>query len=324
GVMERAAGLCLSLAEYWERRGRLREGWLSIGECVMRSDALRPSHIRANLLERAGWIAYLLGEYATSIAWQTESLELCRLLDYREGLASALNNLATVRLEQGAMQEAADLFRESLAIWRELGDVEKQAARLSNLGLVSLQQSLYPDAESYLQEAHALFEQLKDPIGMGGSLCNLSDLALRRKDWLAARELAAGSLQWFRGISDRRGIACSLANLAASTLRLGDYDAADSYVREALTICLETGLRGLAPSLLEMRSVLLASSRRSMAHFALTASQTIRERLHISRSEGEEELLNQSPVQQQDGLPEPDRTAISNMSWEEMLAQVCN
>jgi predicted ATPase/class 3 adenylate cyclase len=179
-----------ALMRFWYQRGHLREGSRRCEDALAAHDDQSLPRVKA--LFGACLLAHRLGEYERADAIAQERLELARLLDDAEGVASALVGVgmmastlgddmraelayaesaelaraagypwivATATFNLGSLAEEKDddvarvRFEESLALYREVGDGRFVAATLCNLGLVAFRQGRNDDAEALLRES---------------------------------------------------------------------------------------------------------------------------------------------------------------------------
>jgi predicted ATPase/class 3 adenylate cyclase len=241
--------LCGALQRFWWTRGHLSEGrqWCTRVLCKAGAEETRE---RANVLNAAGVLAYLQGDYPAARTRHEEGLAIRRELGDRFGIARSLGNLGIVALHQGDYPAARALFEQSLAIQRELGDRVGIARSLSNLGIVAFEQGDYPAARALYEESLAMRRELGDRFGIVSTLGNLGNVTFQQGDYPAARALHEESLTIARELGHRSGIANSLGNLGCVAFEQDDYPAARALHEESLAIHRELGdKRGIADSL---------------------------------------------------------------------------
>ncbi|MEV6286091.1 BTAD domain-containing putative transcriptional regulator [Kribbella sp. NPDC051770] len=183
---------------------------------------------------QVGWHHLERGTLHEAAHWMTRSLSCTQTEPPGHVAAIAVNGLGMVRLYQGELREAADLFAEALRLnagsrpasdliikgnlasaLRQLGDVDS-AADLLNDVLDAYRQQSYPRGElSTLDELARLHLQRDSAAAL--------DLALR------ARDLAVTG-------RDRKAQAQTMATVAQAHLALGDLAAAISSAEDCLAI----------------------------------------------------------------------------------------
>ena len=248
--------LCGALQRFWWARGHLSEGRDWCARILGKAGAEAPTEERAKVLNGAGGLAYLQGDYPVARELHEESLAIRRQLGDRRGVASSLNNLGSVARDLGDLASARALFDESLSIARELGDRGYVANILGNLGIVAHEQGDYPAARALHEESLAMMRELGDRGRIASSLGNLARVAYVQGDYPAARIQYDESLAITRELGDRVGIAGALNNLGRVARDQGDLASAWALHQESMVIVRELGDRqGIADSLEGLASV---------------------------------------------------------------------
>ena len=251
--------LCGALGRFWSTRGHFAEGrqWCTRVLCKAGAEERTPE--RAYLLNAAGVLCSLQGDFPAARALHEESLAIRRELGDRFGIAASLGNLGNVAVNQGDHPAARALQEQSLAIYRELGDRFGIAATLNSLAVLALKHNDYPAAKALLEESMAIRRALGHRRGIAGVLNDLGYAALARGDDPAAKAPLEESLAISRELGDPYAIAMSLSNLGHVAVNQGDYPAARALLDESLTIRRELGDRFGIPYSLDGLAVLVAS-----------------------------------------------------------------
>jgi len=240
--------LCLRLASalgyFWEVHGHFNEGRERLSAILQMQGAQRRTVARTRLLARAAELAYRQSDYAATVELAEESLDICREIGDRQGIASALIKLGNAATESGDYEAASAHLEEALAIWRELDDKHGIARALISLGWISLRTGEYPEANARLGEALSLSRELGDTRSMGFEHSGLGEVALRQGDYGRARRLLEESLDLRRQLGNKWGVGVSLGTLGWVAIRQGDWDRALAYLRESLEVRQEIGDRG--------------------------------------------------------------------------------
>ena len=213
--------LCGALLVFWVTRGHLSEGRAWCARVDEKAEGKERTAERAKMLNAAGHLAQLQGDYPAARARHEESLAIRRQLGDQRGVAFSLNNLANVSNEQADYDLARSLYEESLAIRRQLGDRRGIAISLGNLGLVARAQGDLLSARALHEESLAIMRELEHPVGIAGSLCYLGMVVTEQGDYAAARVLYKESLLIFRQLGDIVGTAWALEGLADVIAALG-------------------------------------------------------------------------------------------------------
>jgi tetratricopeptide (TPR) repeat protein len=137
-------------------------------------------------------------------------------------MSSALNHLAQLAMDQGALAEARGYQEESLAQARESGYRGLEAIALFSLGVVASRQGVYHEAVAHEQAALALARAIGNQWLAGGALIQLGLVAVTQGH--EAWDDALGYL--------REGLHTTLAIGAAPLVLYGLYGLADLRARE--------------------------------------------------------------------------------------------
>ena len=236
-----------ALFRFWEMREYFTEGRDSLGKLLKLTGAAAPTKARARVLFAAGVLALEQGDCASADGLISESLDIARQQDDKQGAAISLNALAVNARHLGDIPVARALFEESLALWRELSDQKAVARSLSNLANIVKLQGDYVGARSLHEECLSIFQGLGDRTGVAWSRNYQGDVARDQEDSAAAQMLYEQALAIFRELGDCWGIAGTLADLGNLAREQGRYPIACALYRESIKIFQELAhKRGIA------------------------------------------------------------------------------
>ena len=169
-------------------------------------------------------------------------------------VAFVLNNLGTVALRRGNLDEADDYLRRALTIWQSVApDSLDLAPTLNNLGALARERGDLEQARDYYQRTLKIKQQfVPDSLDVAGTLNSLGTLAFSRGELARAKDL----LQRALAIRQRQASgslieAGTLSNLGSLALVGGELAAAEAFFQRALEI-----YQQLAPSSLNSASIL--------------------------------------------------------------------
>jgi len=140
-----------------------------------------------------GIVAYGLGDPKLARSTWQECARLAPLVGDRMSQARALNNLGSLAREEGRIDEAFDLFRESLAVSEEEGIPTSVALALTNLGSMAVERGDISAGEHQLQQMLQLFDSLREAWGVASCLTDLAAIAVQRGQPVRATRLFAAS-----------------------------------------------------------------------------------------------------------------------------------
>lgn len=272
--------LVRALWRFWWLHGHLSEGMDALDAVLSGTDTSSAVHaeLTAGVLNGAGVLAHVRGEYGRAERLLVQSLELAGSLELKSAMAAAHHNLAALARERGDWPRARAAYEQSLALERELGNTWGIATSLINLGALAEDQSDTARAAELLDESLGLLRRIGDEHGIATALHNLAAVARDAGDWSRAAELHEQSLALWRKLGDRWGIAAELCDLGRVTERAGDWQRAARLIGESLTIFGELGVRQPIAGCLEgLAAVLCAARRPSDAATLLGAAEALRE-----------------------------------------------
>jgi tetratricopeptide (TPR) repeat protein len=197
-------------------------------------------------------------------------VERLRATGDRWSFAFALTTLAMVAPNT---DEAESLLSESLAISRALGDQSGIASCLDELASIASDHAMMQRAIQYWDEALGLYREMGYRWAYAFCLDKLGYARRRMGDYDVAEALHRESLEGSRAIGDRLGVAGSLDNLGLVAIDCGDYAAAEAFLREGLAIRQAIGHDGsTAVSHLSLATLEVARNNMAAATTALDAS----------------------------------------------------
>lgn len=278
---DNAWDICLRLActlgLFWEVRGYFSEGRGRLATILAMEPAQGRTASRAKLLARAAELAYRQSDYAATVAFAEESLEIYRGVGDWQGMASMLIKLGNAVTESGDYGHASECLEEALSLWRELEDKHGVARALISLGFIAMRQGIYSLADDRLVEALSISRELGDARSMGFELSGLGEVALRQSDYQRATQLLEESLELRRQLGNKWGVAVSLGTLGWVALRERDLDRAMARLDESIKIRKEIGDKGgIAWCLERLAEIHAAQGKPEKAVHLLSAAATLR------------------------------------------------
>lgn len=193
----------------------------------------------------------------------SQALKINRLIDRRVGIASNLNNLGVIALEQEDPQQAVVYFREAQEVNRELGDPKGLSETLNNLGLAYMTQGRVNEARQAYQEALENAGHLPPGPLLALSLTHLGDVALACKDYDLALNYYHRAYLVNRGPRDQ---AANWERTGRLFLEMQAYGQADYYLQQALQAFRRLqDTNGIADTLQDLTRLALAQGDQTAA-----------------------------------------------------------
>ena len=177
-------------------------------------------------------------------------LELSRELGDKGDVATALNSLGTIAVQQGNSEQARALLQENMGVLEELEEegspdtTLKRFHALNLLGYLAIyEDDDYAGGTALWEESLALAREIGDPNEVGIMLSNLGHPALLQGEYERARELSEEALAFARelGSSGVELIPTASINLGLALLSLGEHERAAAPFEEALVMSEEPG-----------------------------------------------------------------------------------
>jgi len=180
----------------------------------------------------------LLGDYALAQSYSSEALALYNDLDDSQGMALACTILGHVHLAAGAVNLAAEDFKQALSISSSVANfpLDLSAMILEGLGTCLLEQEKPELARQCLEVAQSIHERIGDPRGNAASLSSLGDYWYTFGDYSKAIQYYETSLAITVEIGEKVEQAINLANLGNCYSKLDDQQKAIDYYKQGIQV----------------------------------------------------------------------------------------
>lgn len=234
-----------ALGRFWHFRGHQEEGLAWLAQALARATGERANleSLRAKALERAGYLAFFLGELDRARAWCEESVTKWQELGDARSLAHTLCTLGAVINAQGDPGRARSLLEEGIALFRQVEDKPGLVRALFWHGHVTYRERDFASARVSAQESIKLGWQVGDLGNIAAATDTLGMIAFHEGDYATARASLEESLRLMRQVEDRSGIAIMLDLLGGIAYRQGRYDEAKARVEESQLIWQDLGIK---------------------------------------------------------------------------------
>ena len=234
-LAEAGVRLAAALQWFWHMRGPIDEGQQWLERAIAHARGVTGS-LRARALGALGLLTWRAGKLDRARTILEESVALARAVPDEATLASALHNLAHVRVMQvdGSFREAAEIWEESVARFRAIGDRWGVAWSLFCLGDHGRGQQNIPDVTVRLGESLELLREIGDRWLTAYVLTSLGGVAREQEDFARATTLLEESLAIWREAGTNHAIAIGYRELGHVALYQGLHDRAASLYRASL------------------------------------------------------------------------------------------
>jgi predicted ATPase/class 3 adenylate cyclase len=177
---EDAAAIAAAVWRFWYVRGRGTEGraWL---EAALRVSPLG-SALRGGLLNALGVLAWIQGDIAHARRCQENSLELFESAGDRTGALHALGDLAVIEISGGNHERGLELLESVASRARALGDAWSLASSLQNIATLRLYRGELDEAEEAFEKTSVAAAQAEDAALQALAGSGSGHVALARGD----------------------------------------------------------------------------------------------------------------------------------------------
>lgn len=188
----------------------------------------------SNAWEVQGIALWVKEEYGQAISAHTQSLEIRKEIDYKEGVAYSNKNIGLCFQGLGDAKLAMESYLLARDIAIEINDSSLLAKALGNIGTLYEEGNDIEKALDFHGQSLKIFELLKQKRFLGNTLNNIALIYLNTDQPTKAQNFAKRSLEIRKLIDDEWGIAQSLNLLGVIASNEENYVKADSLFKQAL------------------------------------------------------------------------------------------
>jgi putative nucleotidyltransferase with HDIG domain len=268
------AGDLLAEARARERAGCIQEAIEFYESAVAHAERRGEASVLAEALRRVAVARHRHDEPAAARALCERSYQVATAAHRTLLAAEALNSLAAMELDAGALDAAQATFaralelgggfgelrarveqnlgivanirgdldgalahyRASLDAYREEGNEHGCACAYHNLGMVSADRELWLDADRYFQESRTIAERIGDAHLKAHCLVNHAEIHVARQHYDEARADAEAALAIFDQLGDRAAKADAYRAIGVVYRETGRFALAESRLRSAIEL----------------------------------------------------------------------------------------
>ena len=228
--------LCSALILFWWRQGHLIEGRSWCSRAAESAAGKARTSERAQVLQGAGILSWMQGDYAGAGSCFQESLEILEELKEDRYLSFALGGVAMVAFGMDDYVKAREFGDQAHAVAVASGDQWDVAWAGYFIGLLKRIDGDYPGAvENYL-EAIRIYRKLGDRIGLSYPLYDIGLAAYYQGDFETAAKYLEESLQIRKDANDLWGIAESQYGLGLVAFGKKDFVTARVYFEASVAL----------------------------------------------------------------------------------------
>ncbi|MDR8393299.1 tetratricopeptide repeat protein [Aliifodinibius sp. S!AR15-10] len=176
-----------------------------------------------------------------AITYAERALTLSREINYRKGIAGALDELGYAYNTKGNFAKAIDHFEKGIEVSRAVGDSLELVSILNNLGNTYKTQNEYERALEYYFESLALCEQMELERGVSVTLGNIGLCYFELKNHDQALEYYQKALEINQRLGNKASLAINYNNIGLLHGDEGRFEEALQYHQKALELRRELG-----------------------------------------------------------------------------------
>jgi predicted ATPase/DNA-binding SARP family transcriptional activator len=208
-------------------------------QCLLESLAIRRKFddpMITGSLMNLGHLAWMRGQFAQSMAWVQEGLDMSRARGDRWNVARFSTALGVLANELGNLDAARLYLNDSLQVYRELHDREGIANALNGLGGTEVLLLHYDDALRLFDEAIAIYRDIGVTIYLAQTLVNAATVLNYMHGYKQSRLRAEEALHIARTIDAKNAVVMCLVELARSDFGEGHLAEARSHLIQAIRV----------------------------------------------------------------------------------------
>src|ERR1051326_4542485 len=177
--------------------------------------------------------------YEKGIEYSEKAKALAEKINFRKGLAAALNNIGIIFMYQGNYEKAMENYSSALKIDEAMHDRQGEAKCLGNMGMIYNNQGNYEKALQAQLGSLKIKEEIGDKKGAAHSYNNIGTIYLNQNNFEKALEQHQKALKLRQEIADKLGIANSYNNIGNDYSSIGNISTDKKSVEENYSKALE-------------------------------------------------------------------------------------
>jgi tetratricopeptide (TPR) repeat protein len=232
--------------------------------------------IKVDCLNDIGGFKVKMHDYNNALDDLLEAQSLSKKINYKDGLANALQRIGILLMNKNNYSEAMDYYKKAIAIKKELGDKKGIADCTSNMGIIYSDQGEYTKAIEHYFAAFKIREEIKDTYGTAISLISIANIYFLQNNYKAALDHYFQSLK-LNGIEKYRSFIAEVkSNIGLTYFRMNNVDKGLQYFNEAMKIDEELGdKQGIAIAKSDLGNVYAARKDYKTSLELLNESRTL-------------------------------------------------
>lgn len=218
---------------------------------------------------------YLFVNLDTALSISSDQLIASEKLNYKNGIANSLHNLAMGYTLKDDYSAALPYVYRALKVRNDIGDRHGLAAEYIQLGNILTYQSEFPKALENYDQANKIFSEIKDTINTGISLTCIGNVYTALENYPKALEHLLKSLTIIEKSNNSYLLSNLYSNLGMLYNRIEKYELASVYLEKGLKIARQISYtEGICGSLYEL--AFLTSRQKQPEKAIIYASESLK------------------------------------------------
>lgn len=192
---------------------------------------------KVNLLNAISW-EYYATESSTSLNYARQALKLAETINFKYGIATALNTIGIAYYFKGHYPEALKVYIRATRILEAMNPpaLKKLSALYNNIATVLIELRRYQDAELYFRKSLKVDGDAGDKLGMAQSYNNIGLIYKEQNKYDTALSYYFKAYALRKEINDKRGMPSTLTNIGVSYILTHKADLGQKYLNQALQL----------------------------------------------------------------------------------------
>jgi sensor histidine kinase YesM len=183
----------------------------------------------ANALNNIGSIYNTQGDFSNALEYFNKCLKISEVMRDTAAIANSLNNIGTIYKKQLKYSKALEYFQRSLDISTKSGYGKLISYSLINIGYIYKINKDFSNALYYFEQGLCVSEQIVDNIQIANSLVSIGELYLEKNEPIKAKNFAAKAYKISKELGFPGNIKMSAELLKKINIKEGNYKEAFKY-----------------------------------------------------------------------------------------------
>lgn len=227
-LIESALDLANSLTNFWEFKGRTREGrrWIEAALYKIRSGTEVDEQVRAKAMSNLARLAWTHGDFAESSRWHEAALEAWLKIGNQAGIIAAQFNIQLEAHRNRNYERSIALLKDNLARAEAIDDFVSQTRCWLALGNTLIEQRHLSEARTHYERSLKLAREIDNKYRIATALSNLGNLDTLLGHYDVARHNLLEAVALFEVIGAGPSSTDAFLHFAKLERKVGDVQAA--------------------------------------------------------------------------------------------------